>query len=172
MNRKTPMLCLLALTAINVNCRFFDTNSSKSDESVENNAVSALLKRVGPLNEFVLRNTSLSNDGHLITRHFTLGLRQPEQDRLIREQTEQMGDMNCKRNCTGGTWSVLLEYPKQISDFTITFVDVVVTQTSTGTALKVLEGGYGYQKIRFSIVTNFTSVLDFHYKIYAKDLKW
>lgn len=176
LNRISILIILNQILASNTFT--LDSNTSKSSEiqSVESYTNDTKIFRPPEqsklTNEFILWSTKLSEDRHLITRHYTLGQRQSDKDKLAKEQREQLGDVNCKKQCKGTSWEVRVEFPHQVGNYVITFIDLTVSQTSTGTKVKVTEGGYGHQKIRFSISTNVTSVVDFRYKIYVKDIEW
>lgn len=143
------------------------TNTTSVEVKFESSSATDDVSRY--LNTFVLWKATLSRDGNLITRHYTLGQRHSDKDRLARKQSEQFGDINCHRDCDGRNWTIRVEYPSKVDNFVITFVDLKLTQTSTGAEVKVVEGGYGFKKIRFTITIVVTSVVDFQYKIYVRD---
>lgn len=120
------------------------------------------------LNEFQLVSASLSDDATEVIKIFALGKHNDDEEIVFQNQTKHQS-----ANGTAFTFTLYVNFPNCPSnnyfcrDFTVTYVEVLVRQTSTVANVEVLDGGYLQSNIHFAIEMNQTNLADCTFRVHA-----
>lgn len=124
-----------------------------------------ILFEVNPahVNQFQLISASLNSNASLISKVFVLGNRDPLEEVVYANSESQRSD-----NGTTFSWTWNIKFPScSRKDYTVTYVEVVMTQTSTNAYVELEEGGYKQNSVKFSVHSNQTRFADCFLRIYA-----